>query len=189
MKSSSLQLKVLMIAAGAMLFVLAVSVFSLHRVYLSIEELDRISREDFQSQLLILKAHGAFKQQVQEWKNVLLRGRDPSLLAKHWKAFEAMETEAANAAKEARAGTSDEAVRALLQAFNDEHKAAAARYRKGLEIFKAASDPYAADASVTGIDRAPTQALLDASAKAEDRGSAVVLRAVKSADTIFKAAI
>ena len=89
MKSSSLQFKVLLLVAAAISFVLTVSIFALSRVYGSIEELDRVSREDLQSKELILKADAAHKEQVKEWKNVLLRGKDPAALEKHWKAFEA----------------------------------------------------------------------------------------------------
>jgi methyl-accepting chemotaxis protein-1 (serine sensor receptor) len=190
MKASSLQFKVLLIVAGSMAFVLAVSVFSLQRLYASIEELDRISREDFASQQLILKAQETFKQQVQEWKNVLLRGRDPQKLDQYWKAFEAMEREAADTAKEARAGTPHEDVRASLQSFMEQHKAAGAAYRKGLEAYKAAgNDPYAGDKAVEGIDRAPTKTLSEAVAKAEEHGAFMVNKSVRSADNVFRIGI
>ena len=190
MKASSLQFKVLLIVAGSMAFVLAVSVFSLQRLYASIEELDRISREDFASQQLILKAQETFKQQVQEWKNVLLRGRDPQKLEQYWKAFEAMEREAADTAKEARAGTPHEDVRSSLQSFMEQHKAAGAAYRKGLEAYKAAgNDPYAGDKAVEGIDRAATKTLSEAVAKAEEHGAFMVNKSVRSADNVFRIGI
>src|SRR5258708_31440353 len=87
MKTSSLQFKVISLMAIAMAVALAVSVFALTRVYGSIQELDRISREDFETQQAILRATVAFKQQVQEWKNVLLRGGDPAKLDLYWQAF------------------------------------------------------------------------------------------------------
>ena len=187
MKSTSLQFKVLAIVGIAMLFTLAVSVLALHRLYASIEDLDRISREDFASQQLMVKAEAQFKQQVQEWKNVLLRGRDPARLDQYWKAFEAKEKEVADTAKEARAGTPHEDVRALLQKFNEQHKEAGARYRKGLEAYKAAgNDPYAGDKAAEGIDRALTATLDDAAAKAEEHGAILVNKAVTGADKVFK---
>ncbi|HUP29518.1 MAG TPA: methyl-accepting chemotaxis protein [Usitatibacter sp.] len=187
MKTSSLQFKVLLLVASAMAFVLAVSIFSLNRLYGSIEELDRVAREDFQVQQLVLRAHGHFKQQVQEWKNVLLRGREPTALARHWAAFEAAEKDAAAAAREARAGTSSEQVRTQLQGFIEAHKAAGERYRKGLEAYKAAgNDPYVGDKLVEGVDRLATTALLQAVGKAEDNGARSVMSAVKSAETVHR---
>ena len=190
MKTSSLQFKVLFLVACAMAFVLAVSIFSLNRVYGSIQELDRVAREDFQVQQLILRAHGHFKQQIQEWKNVLLRGRDPQALSRHWAAFEKAEKEAAAAAREARAGTSSEDVRTRLQGFLDAHKSAGERYRKGLEAFKAANhDPYVGDKTVEGVDRLATQVLLEAVGKAEDNGARSVMAVVKSAETVHRVGV
>ena len=78
MKTSSLQFKVLMIVAAAMVVRgERRRSCALNQVYGSIQDLDRISREDFQVQQQILHARGSFRQQVQEWKNVLLRGTRP----------------------------------------------------------------------------------------------------------------
>ena len=56
MKTLSLQMKVLLLVAGAMAISLAVSIAALSRVYGSIQELDRISREDFETQQSILRS-------------------------------------------------------------------------------------------------------------------------------------
>ncbi|HEX4762992.1 MAG TPA: hypothetical protein VFU92_01595, partial [Usitatibacter sp.] len=159
MKTSSLQFKVLLIAAGAMLFGVLVALFALYRVYGSTQELDRISREDFQVQMQILRGEALFKQQVQEWKNVLLRGRDPAALDKYWKSFQKFEKDAQETIREARSGTSHEDLRRGLEAFLAAHKQAGEGYRKGLEAYREKNDPYAGDKAVEGIDRAPTQML------------------------------
>jgi len=189
MKTSSLQFKVLLIAAGAMLFGVLVALFALFRVYGSTQELDRISREDFQVQMQILRGEATFKQQVQEWKNVLLRGRDPALFDKHWKAFQKYEKDTQETIREARSGTSHEDVRRGLEAFLAAHKQAGDGYRKGLEAYKEKSDPFAGDKAVEGIDRGPTQMLADLSAKAEDQGAQAVLTAVQSAERIYRLAL
>src|SRR5260221_12608311 len=102
MKTSSLQFKVLALVAGAMAMSLALSIISLTRVYSSIQELHRISREDFQAQAALLQALVNFKGQVQEWKNVLLRGQDPAALDKYWGQFLKQEKETIAAVREAR---------------------------------------------------------------------------------------
>ena len=190
MKTSSLQFKVILLAACAMAFALAASVFSLSRVYGSIEELDRITREDFQSQQAILHASISLKQQVQEWKNVLLRGRDPAALERHWSQFEREEKDAASAVREARAGIRQPQVLAKLEEFMGAHRAAGETYRKGLQAFRDAKfDPKAGDVVATGVDRAPARALADAEKMAEDHGAKATLAAVRAAESGYLLAI
>ena len=55
-KTKSLQFKVLLLMSIALAIALAVSVLALTRVYGSIQELDRISRDDFETQQSILRA-------------------------------------------------------------------------------------------------------------------------------------
>src|SRR6185436_6707072 len=139
MRIRSLQFKVLVLVAGVMAVAVGVGVASITRVYATIQDLDRISREDFEAQSAILRGTVAFKQQVQEWKNVLLRGKDAQLLAKHWKAFEDAEHQVGVELKDARASTAHDEVRNLLEAAMAQHKADGESYRGGLERFKASN--------------------------------------------------
>ena len=135
-KTRSLQFKVIALMSIALAIALAVSVLALSRVYGSIQELDRISREDFETQQSVLRATIAFKQQVQDWKDVLLRGHDPESTDAAWKAFVADEKDVADTVREARSATPHEDVRAALEKFLAMHKSVGETFRKGLEAFK-----------------------------------------------------
>ncbi len=98
-----------------------------------------------------------FKIQVQEWKNVLLRGRDPNDQAKYIEAFFAREAETRNFADQLLQTVDDDEIATLIDDFLDHHATLGARYRAGMDLFSAdPDDPYRADASVRGMDRAPT---------------------------------
>jgi methyl-accepting chemotaxis protein-1 (serine sensor receptor) len=190
MKLRSLQSKVLLLVAGSMAIALAVGIASLTRVYNTTLDLDRISREDFEAQNSILRASVAFKQQVQEWKNVLLRGKDAEALARHWKAFEQFEKDTQRELKEARSSTSHDDVRAIIEKTIASHKSAAEGYRKGLAAFnEAKQDPFAGDKAVTGIDRPTTASLMEAQKLAGDLGADAVGKAVKRAEQGYTMAL
>src|SRR5258706_14352145 len=150
---SGLQFKVLVIVATGMLAALFASLLALSQVYSTIKDLDRITREDFVTQQNILIAAADFKEQVQEWKNVLLRGRDPSDLARYWTSFEKDEKDVAERLRKSREGTPDATIRAKLAEALDAHKAAGDQYRKALEAYKDALDPYVGDKVARGVDR------------------------------------
>lgn len=111
---------------------------------------------------LALFAQVHFKKQVQEWKNILLRGADDADLAKYTRQFKAEEraVQEATEALLAVLPVESEAGRAALS-FQAEHRLLATRYEAGLRKFvDDRKDPFRVDRSVRGIDREPT-ALLD----------------------------
>jgi Methyl-accepting chemotaxis protein len=107
--------------------------------------------------IAIESAHSHFKTQVQEWKNILIRGGDPASFDKYLAQFTAEEKEvqtlltaAAAAMKERAIATAD--VDKLLA----DHREMGGRYREALKLYfqddKAAAQ--AVDRMVKGMDRA-----------------------------------
>jgi methyl-accepting chemotaxis protein-1 (serine sensor receptor) len=105
-----------------------------------------------------------FKIQVQEWKNTLLRGKDPAAFTKYRQAFidESAATQKQLSSLEAlmpRIGMDAGAVRKARQA----HVELLDRYLEALKLY-ASDDPAAVgrvDAQVKGVDRLPTKMIDD----------------------------
>ncbi|MFP6560152.1 methyl-accepting chemotaxis protein [Paraburkholderia sp. B3] len=107
----------------------------------------------------------AFKLQVQEWKDTLLRGKDPQKLDRYWSAFQTREKTVDDLAAKLEQTLPAGETRDLVEQFAQAHAAMGQGYRKGFEAFKAAGfDPTAGDAQVAGVDRAPAD-LLDRAAQ------------------------
>lgn len=101
-----------------------------------------------------------FKRQVQEWKDVLLRGKKPEALEKHWSAFQQREADVENLAGDLGRSLVDPEAAQLVTQFVKAHKIMGGAYRRGLEQFKAQGfDSAVGDQAVAGIDRAPTEFL------------------------------
>jgi methyl-accepting chemotaxis protein len=117
-----------------------------------------------------------FRMQVQEWKNVLLRGSDEALRTKHLAAFDAQGDKTRALAKGLASGGNAETVR-LAQAFLAQHTTLEADYHGALEAFAASGySPLEGDALVRGKDRA-LGTTLDALGK---QTAAVAERAVQA---------
>ena len=107
-----------------------------------------------------------FKTQVQEWKDTLLRGKDPALLDKHWSAFAKQEAAVDDKAKALLATLPAGESRTLVEQFAAAHTQMGVDYRKGFDAFKAAeSDPSAGDKAVAGMDREPARLLAESGSK------------------------
>ena len=108
---------------------------------------------------LIDEANLEFKVQVQEWKNVLLRGSDPASQSKYWSQFEEQERKVQDDLdKLLGLNGLDPSIKSQVQRLRSEHQSLGSAYRKGRDAFIAAgADAKAGDAAVKGIDRAASE--------------------------------
>ena len=131
----------------------------------SIDTYDQTLNRQVANERQMLAIESDFKKQVQEWKNVLLRGHDPADLRKYWGNFEKTEADVRNHVERLLPEVVNPRAKQLLTTFLDSHQSLAQSYREGLNRFKAADfDPKVGDRAVRGIDRAPTENLAEAAA-------------------------
>lgn len=154
------------LAAGALgLFVVVtagiVALFSLYYANLHYQRSTETLRAMEQAARAAVDAQVAFKLQVQEWKNSLLRGRDPADLQTYSSAMEERAEEVRGALTALAGSGLDETLPARIGEILAAHEAMTARYREALADFEAGggADPWSVDARVRGIDRPIDQAL------------------------------
>ena len=168
-----LSLKLPLAFAGALLLVLGASLYGINSLNQSIASYATTVRTASGNAFAAKELESAFKTQVQEWKNVLLRGKDPKALDKHWSAFTQSERDVGEAASKLLAVLPSGAERSLVEKFTSAHATMGQGYRKAFEAFKAAAyDPTAGDNAVRGMDREPTKLLDEAGDKLAAAGTA-----------------
>jgi methyl-accepting chemotaxis protein/methyl-accepting chemotaxis protein-1 (serine sensor receptor) len=108
-----------------------------------------------------------FKKQVQEWKDVLLRGYNPEDLAKYSGQFRADAVKVGEMGSALRASITDKDARLATEAFLQSYADMSGKYESALRVFTAAkgSNAREVDALVKGQDRAATD-LIDAAVDA-----------------------
>jgi methyl-accepting chemotaxis protein-1 (serine sensor receptor) len=152
--------------AAVALLIACAGLFGIYKLTLSLNVYSQIVKSDLAAEEAVAAMHLDFKTQVQEWKNVLLRGKDPQQLDKYWSAFQKYEQKVTKAAAELQSVLDPGEARDIVQQFAHAHAKMGDGYRKGLEQFKAAGfDAAAGDAAVKGMDRAPSELLNAATEK------------------------
>jgi len=103
---------------------------------------------------------GTFKEQVQQWMSVLVRGHEAAALDKSWKQFTFREREVRRGAEKLRASVESPGAQALVEKFLAAHKQMGDKYRDALEQFKSSNfDARRTDALVKGIEAGPGELL------------------------------
>ncbi len=98
-----------------------------------------------------------FKKQVQEWKDILLRGQNAEDLAKYTAQFHKEESAVSTGAKALEDTIEDPATHDLLQKFLTADQTMSAKYQQAYQVYIAGNGDYkAADKLVRGQDREPT---------------------------------
>ncbi|WP_186249095.1 MULTISPECIES: methyl-accepting chemotaxis protein, partial [unclassified Burkholderia] len=177
-----LSYKIPLAFAIALLLMFGGALYGIHILNRSIDTFAEDVQTNVGDERLVSATLVQFKLQVQEWKDTLLRGKQPDKLDRYWQAFQTRErtvdTLAAQLVHQLPPGES----RSLVEQFMRAHTAMGEGYRRGFDAFKAAGfEPSAGDAAVAGVDREPA-ALLERAAKSiADESAAVSAQASRDA--------
>jgi hypothetical protein len=98
--------------------------------------------------------HVEYKDEIQEWKNVLLRSDDRETLNQNWLIYEKHYQQVATSAQEIIAQNDVRSIGEKLKSFVDSHAANHEKYKNSiLLLIKNKYVPSASDAAVKGIDQ------------------------------------
>ncbi len=154
--SMGLRAKLLAIIASGILGLGLISAISFFSLSGSVSEFEDVLDRDVATALAADKMTLQFKTQVQEWKNVLLRGHDSAKRDKYWGKFQKQHTSVQDTGKRILELSRQEETRTLTQQFLSQHKDLLPKYKLGYQAFiNSGYDPKVGDNAVTGIDRAP----------------------------------
>ena len=135
-----------------------------------------------------------FKKQVQEWKDVLLRGYSPEDLAKYSGQFCAAAVKVSDMGSALQASLTDPEARRLTEQFLQAHAAMRQKYENALQVFEEAkgANPHEVDKLVKGQDRAATDLIdkvVDALVKSANAAVASEKQAVARAIWVASLAV
>lgn len=157
--------KIVLIGGSSTLLLVAAVLYGLSHVWGSMQVIQTEMAN--RSEARITHLESLFKVQVQEWKNVLIRGGDPAALEKYWGGFERAERDIQEEGQALVQALQDPEVRDGITRFLAVHHELSAAYRKGLAAFKESGFSVSAgDRAVKGIDRQPAELLEQAAAAA-----------------------
>jgi methyl-accepting chemotaxis protein len=157
--SKSLRLQILALLSGSLVLVLLIALACFHFLSSNVKDYRGLLDGPLHASQLVDQANLQFKIQVQEWKNVLLRGKQPADRDRFWAQFEEQERQVQDTLGRLSAmPVLDAATRVQVETLRDEHRALGVAYRKGRDAFVAAGgDPVAGDQAVKGVDRAASE--------------------------------
>ncbi|MCZ4321240.1 methyl-accepting chemotaxis protein [Pseudomonas anguilliseptica] len=155
----SLRAQILALLGGSLALILVTALACFSFLSSGMQAYRGLLEGPLEASTLIDSTNLNFKTQVQEWKNVLLRGSDKAQLDKYWSQFEAQERKVQDLlGKLSELAGDDRALKTKVDTLRSEHQALGANYRKGRDAFVAAGgDAAVGDKAVSGIDRNTTQ--------------------------------
>ncbi len=156
MLKKSLRAQILALIGGSLLLLLVIALLCIQQLSHHVEHFGDLLDGPLSESQLVDEANLEFKIQVQEWKNVLLRGKNPEQRNKYWAQFQAQERKVQELLGQLqRASAQSSSLSGQIARLQNEHRLLGEAYRKGFDAFVAAdADPTAGDAAVAGIDRA-----------------------------------
>ncbi|WP_285354218.1 methyl-accepting chemotaxis protein [Pseudomonas sp. lyk4-R2A-10] len=184
MLQKSLRAQILALLSGSLLAMLLIALACFHFLSNGVQNYSQLIAGPLHTSQLIDEANLQFKVQVQEWKNVLLRGKEPADLAKYWGQFEDRQRDVQGILGElANQKGLDPALKTRIERLREEHRLLGAAYQKGRDAYVAAgADPTAGDAAVKGVDRAASDQMSELVAELRKQGTEQSAQISASAD-------
>lgn len=179
MLRTSLRAQILALLGGSLALMLVIALAIFNFLSGALNDYRGLVDGPLRAVALVDKANLEFKVQVQEWKNLLLRGSDGDSLTKHWSQFEAQERRVQSALDElGRVTDLSPAVRGQAERLSAEHRSLGQAYRRGRNAFvDAGFNAVAGDQAVKGVDRAASEqmsSLVESLRKGADDDSAAI---------------
>ena len=152
----SLRAQILALLGGSLCAMLLIALACFHFLSNGVQNYANLIKGPLHTSQLIDEANLQFKVQVQEWKNVLLRGKQPTDLNKYWKQFEDRQRDVQSILSElVEQKNIDPQLKSRIESLREEHRLLGAAYLKGRDAYVAAgADATVGDAAVKGVDRA-----------------------------------
>lgn len=162
---SSIQTRLTVTVGGGILLLILVASGAIFQLRTNLMEYQHLVHDSIENERQIQDLNFSFKVQVQEWKNILLRGKDPEKFKKYWNEFQKIQNEIQQNSKDLLTHLPKGESYNLLEDFIKTHDAAFPKYESGLKAFSEAGfEPSVGDKAVTGIDREPSRMLSEAAA-------------------------
>ncbi|WP_296127676.1 methyl-accepting chemotaxis protein [Pseudomonas sp. Ga0074129] len=156
---TSLRAQILALLGGSLALILVTALACFSFLSNGMQAYQGLLAGPLEKSALIDETNLDFKIQVQEWKNVLLRGGDKAQFDKHWAQFEAQERKVQDELGQlSELAIDDRALKSKIDNLRSEHQTLGVNYRKGRDAYLAAgADFRVGDKAVSGIDRSTAQ--------------------------------
>jgi len=154
---SSIRNKLLMITGFGTSLVLAATIYGIYNGWMVKQEMSESIHHALKVEEEIMAISIDFRSQVQDWKNVLLRGHDEGQRQKYWNRFLEKQNKVQHGIDQLLGDAHDAEVEKQLHEVKVEHAKLVGLYKKGLDAFVSSGfDHKSGDEAVKGIDRKPT---------------------------------
>ena len=155
----SLRAQLLALLGGSLVLILLIALSCFNSLANSLQAYEHLLHGPIKASQLIDKSNIELKTQVQEWKNLLIRGDDAASVEKYWSAFTNQERQVQTLLGKLSTDTGLSAeLKSQVERLRSEHQNLGNAYRAGRDAFVAANhDAKAGDTAVKGMDRATSE--------------------------------
>src|SRR5476649_309213 len=143
MLQKSLRAQILALLSGSLLAMLLIALACFHFLSSGVQSYANLLEGPLLTSQLIDEANLQFKVQVQEWKNVLLRGKQPQDMEKYWGQFQDRQRDVQGILTRLVTQTQDDpGLNRRIDSLRQEHLQLGVAYQKGRDAYVAAGgDP------------------------------------------------